>query len=322
MEECIKPLVSILIPMYNSEDYINETLDSCLSQKYKNIEIIIVDDESTDSSYKICETYAAQYKFIKVYKQLNSGAPAARNLAFKKSKGEFIQYLDADDLLSDDKIEGQINILKNEDDSTISYCKYSRFTDDIEKSILNQNSISINYTRSITFFNYLLKTGWLQTSCWLVPRKLIISTGDWRQDLSRNQDGDFFGRVILNSKKGIYSNKGEVFYRILNPNSITAKKKDVLYFESYIKSFYLCADFIILNGKLNENYYIAKMMNGLCERLVVMNSKEVQNGIDKINDLGFASLNKLQHPIIRILKYVFGYRISILIKMKILKLLK
>ena len=107
MEHVLKmnnPKVSILIPLYNSEEYIAETIDSCLNQTYDNIEIIIVDDGSTDAGLEIARQYEIKYENIKVKTQKNSGAPVARNKAFALSTGEYIQYIDADDLLHPDKI--------------------------------------------------------------------------------------------------------------------------------------------------------------------------------------------------------------------------
>ena len=102
------PLVSILIPLYNAEVYIAQTLDNCLAQTYPNIEIIVVDDGSTDGSLVIAQRYEAEHDNIKVLTQPNSGATRARNLAFEHAKGEYIQYLDADDLMSSNKIASQM----------------------------------------------------------------------------------------------------------------------------------------------------------------------------------------------------------------------
>src|SRR5579875_322194 len=101
------PLISIIIPLYNAEKYIIETIDSALQQSYKNIEIIIIDDGSTDSSFNVAETYKSDN--IIVVKQENKGASAARNHGLKLAKGEYIQFLDADDILDVNKIEYQIN---------------------------------------------------------------------------------------------------------------------------------------------------------------------------------------------------------------------
>ena len=97
-----QPLVSILIPCYNSEKWLAETLESALAQTWQNKEIIVVDDGSTDSSLEIAKTFESNK--VKVLRQDNRGASAARNLGLTNAQGDFIQYLDADDLLSEDKI--------------------------------------------------------------------------------------------------------------------------------------------------------------------------------------------------------------------------
>jgi glycosyltransferase involved in cell wall biosynthesis len=309
-----QPLVSILIPVYNSEDYIVETLESCLSQSYSNIEIIIVDDGSKDNSLVICEKYEKKHEFIEVFSQENSGAPKARNFAFEKSKGKYIQYLDADDLLTKDKIKCQVELLISEDYKTISYTNFIEFSKENKAAIENVTPKVSNYTNSIDFFNHLLKTGWLQTSCWLVSRELIHTVGKWREDLSRNQDGDFFGRVILHSKNGVYSKNGGVFYRRENLNSITAQKKGLKYYESYLKSFYYSADIIVARGTNSQKFQIAKAMNGLCERLFLLDSKEVYLGYEKIKKLGFLSNDALENSFLRYLKPIFGYKNSLRLK--------
>src|ERR1700749_4080106 len=105
------PLVSIIIPAYNSAKYLPETIQSALGQTWANKEIINVDDGSTDDSVKVASGYAASNKEIKVTRQENKGAATARNTGLKESKGVYIQFLDADDLLSPTKIETQMNSL-------------------------------------------------------------------------------------------------------------------------------------------------------------------------------------------------------------------
>ena len=99
-------LVSILIPSYNAEEWIEETIQSALSQTWPRKEIIIVDDGSTDNSLRIAKEYESNS--VKVISQENSGAAVARNKALEYAQGDYIQWLDADDLLAPDKIEKQL----------------------------------------------------------------------------------------------------------------------------------------------------------------------------------------------------------------------
>ena len=91
--------VSIIIPLYNNEKYIKECIESLISQTYENIEIIIVDDGSTDKSVEVCEKFKDER--IRLIKQINFGAPSARNEGIKQSSGDFIMFLDSDDYLYD-----------------------------------------------------------------------------------------------------------------------------------------------------------------------------------------------------------------------------
>ena len=145
------PKVSILIPLYNSEEYIAETIDSCLNQTYDNIEIIIVDDGSTDSGLNIVREYENKHKNIKVEAQKNSGAPVARNRAFILSTGEYIQYIDADDLLHPDKIRLQMEVLKNSDDLTIVFGKHGYFKKTIENTEWKDLPVNKNYNSGKQF---------------------------------------------------------------------------------------------------------------------------------------------------------------------------
>lgn len=219
-------LVSILIPLYNSEKYILETLESSINQTYKNIEIIIVDDESTDNSLEIVSNYTKNHTNIniKIYTQKNSGAQKARNLAFEKSSGKYIQYLDADDILSNNKIEEQMKLITKFGDENSYSCKFLRFTDNINNSVYKNNKIDKTFDTAIDWLISSWSNGGMgQTSIWLTPRTIIEKAGDWNEDLAKNQDGEFFSRVILNSKKVIYSEKSIVYYRFTGNSSISSQ---------------------------------------------------------------------------------------------------
>ena len=119
-------LVSIIIPTFNSEKFLKETLDCAINQSYLFKEIIIVDDGSIDKTRLILKDYSDKYNFLRVYHQVNKGACNARNFGFEVSKGELINFLDADDLMDYNKIEKQVAIIKNSQDSIIG-CNWIRF---------------------------------------------------------------------------------------------------------------------------------------------------------------------------------------------------
>ncbi|EGQ8605192.1 glycosyltransferase [Vibrio parahaemolyticus] len=129
-------LVSIIMPSYNSEGTILESIQSVLSQTYKNWELIIVDDRSTDNTWQVIQTYADKYDNIRIYQNKeNLGAGASRNFAIKKARGRFIAFLDSDDLWTEDKLAEQIPfMLKN--NYPLTYTHYSRFNSEEELSVV------------------------------------------------------------------------------------------------------------------------------------------------------------------------------------------
>jgi len=219
----MNPKVSILIPLYNSEKYITETIESCLNQTYKNTETIIIDDQSNDSSYNIALKYQKQYQDkIYVFKNTRKGSCAARNYAFEKSTGKYIQYLDADDLLKPDKIENQIKLFNQHGDDIVISGMWGRFFKSPGDVKWENQSINKDYENTI---NWLVDSwegkGMTTINAWLTPRYIIEKSGKWNEKLLINQDGEFFSRVIVNAKKIIFSPEAKVYYRSGLPDSIS-----------------------------------------------------------------------------------------------------
>ena len=206
-----QPLVSVLIPCYNSERWVAETLDSVLAQSWINIEVIVVDDGSTDHSIDVVKGYVQ--RGIKLICQSNKGAAAARNAAFLASRGEYVQFLDADDLLSANKIESQLRRLIVNPDA-VAVCQWGRFYNNVSNLILNPDDT----WRDLDPIDWLVAAwingeGTLFPALWLVPREVVVKAGPWREDLSLNDDGEFFTRVVLASKQVLYCNEATAYYR-------------------------------------------------------------------------------------------------------------
>lgn len=111
----MEKLVSIIVPVYNVENYLTECIESTLNQTYHNVEIILIDDGSTDRSGKICDTYANKDNRIKVFHKKNGGLSDARNMGIEKVTGEYIYFLDSDDILPTGAIEKMLNACVKED---------------------------------------------------------------------------------------------------------------------------------------------------------------------------------------------------------------
>lgn len=208
----MKNKVSILIPLYNAEEWIAETITSILNQSYENIEVIIVDDSSTDKSLEIAQSFCSEK--VKVITQPNKGACAGRNKAFELSTGDYINFFDADDLLSVDKIKNQMEMVAIFGDDYVYSSKWVAF----EKELINLNytktPIDYSFENIIDWFNLSWQKNLsAQTGIWLTPRALIEQSGGWDENLKVNQDGDFFFRVLIKSKGIKFVDNSFVYYR-------------------------------------------------------------------------------------------------------------
>jgi glycosyltransferase involved in cell wall biosynthesis len=161
---------------------------------------------------------------VKVYQQENAGTCNARNKAFEYSTGDFIQYLDADDLLSEDKITEQIKLFEKYGSSIVASCRWDKFYQDPEEATFPHRYQDKDWEYPIDWLiNSWEGKGVGQTSIWLTPRKLIENAGPWNESLQINQDGEFFNRVLLQASAIKYSPKAKVYYRTGNPESISRK---------------------------------------------------------------------------------------------------
>ena len=116
-------LISIIVPIYNSENYIKKCLDSILAQTYSNLEVILIDDGSTDNSYNICKDYQKKDNRIVLLQQKNAGVSRARNHGLEVAKGEYIGFVDSDDYIEPEMYEILLNSII-ESNSKIAICNY------------------------------------------------------------------------------------------------------------------------------------------------------------------------------------------------------
>ena len=231
----MKPLVSVLIPLYNAKEYLEETINSVKDQTYQNIEIIIVDDGSTDGSYEYAKTF--ENVTVKVYRQKNSGPGTARNKAFALSKGDYIQYLDADDLLAPNKIELQYKAIKKYGDDTFVFGNCEHFNDLTNEKFLQKQSYFKDYNDSDDFLmNYWRESGMIPTGSYLCSRKLIEKAEKWNEKWILNEDGDFVARLAANAKFIKFIPDSLMYYRRSNADSLN-NRRTRKHFESMLESF-------------------------------------------------------------------------------------
>lgn len=212
-------LVSIIIPTFNRGAIIGETLNSVLNQTYTNWECIVVDDGSTDATDNVLAEYCkkdARFQYHKRPSNLPKGGNVCRNIGFTLSKGDFIKWLDSDDLLSKDLLSAQVNTaslyLKNE--YIVITSKWNYFKETVVYIKPKIKEINRNYDSGFDLINDFGKYNtFLPPHVYLVKRDIILKSGLWNETLSINQDGEFFTRVLLNTSKVVHAMEGMVYYR-------------------------------------------------------------------------------------------------------------
>lgn len=194
-------LVSIIIPSYNRVNYLIEAVESCTTQDYKNIEVIIVDDGSTDRTEEIIlnklKKEWSNYNII-YRKQKNSGASSARNMGLKISNGEFIQFLDSDDILYKNKISSQVDKIK-ESDSVGCSC-YGEMAEKIDSEDKIKIGTAFNSIPELIHSLCIGEVHGMQTSAPLWTKK-FIEKYLWDNNISFGDDLEFHIRVLVDVKK-------------------------------------------------------------------------------------------------------------------------
>ena len=207
--------VSVIIPCYNSMPFLKETLTSVFNQTYQNIEVIVIDDGSTDGSFEYVEGLHQAHLWIKRNK--GKGACAARNYGFELSRGDYIQFLDADDLMDADKIEKQVRLLEKYP-NRLAVCSTSHFYDQPEDGKVVDTPFMFSTDHPHEFLLKLYGSdgqnhNMVQTSAWLTPRSVIEKAGLWDETIAKNQDGEFFCRVAMCSHGIRYAENTLNYYR-------------------------------------------------------------------------------------------------------------
>jgi len=216
----MKPLVSILIPSYNAERWVAQAIESALAQTWPNKEIIVVDDGSTDRTLCIADEFSKRGVIVAL--QEHKSASAARNKAFSLCKGDYIQWLDADDMLAPDKIAKQMEFAES--------CANKRILLSSEFGRFHFRTKSAEFTptalwEDLSPVEWLLrKMGrniWMQPGTWLVSRELSEAAGPWDERLSFDDDGEYFCRVLLESDGTKFIRGAKTFYRATGPQSLS-----------------------------------------------------------------------------------------------------
>jgi glycosyltransferase involved in cell wall biosynthesis len=219
------PLVSILIPAYNAGKWIKQTTESAINQTYSNKEIIVVNDGSNDNTLQIVKGFESSQ--VKVIDQKNAGAAAARNTALAHAQGEYLQWLDHDDLLAVEKIAEQMKQVQTiGDECRLFTGSFATFYFCPDRDRMTTGPLWTDLSPLDYFYIKFEQDEWLHTTCWLVSRKLTEQAGPWLDLRSPDDDGEYFCRVVAAADGIIFVPTAKSYWRIGNSASFSYSRQN------------------------------------------------------------------------------------------------
>lgn len=303
-------LVSIIIPCYNAERYLEATLQSALAQTYLNCEIIVIDDGSTDDSIKILKKYEHQ---IRWETGPNQGACKARNRGLALAQGEYIQFLDADDLLHPEKIQIHVQILKETGLSLIqspTHCFRNNEDHYPWEELPHWNDFILSGTefcilKRLGELNQLLMIpgsnihfSHSHNHGWLVKAECLKQVGPWNEALHIFQDVEYFERVLLQVPKVYFSGQVLTRYRMDAPNSIS-KKRTRSHQESLLQYIQFAETILEYDQGLRARIGLARLYYILMRRCIPQHLDIARLSNQRIKELKIPKGEEAYTPIVK-----------------------
>ncbi|WP_300534363.1 glycosyltransferase family A protein [uncultured Mameliella sp.] len=215
------PTVSIIIPCYNKQAYVRAAIDSALAQSHP-CQVVVVDDGSSDGSLAEVQAFDGR---ITWETGPNRGGSAARNRGLELATGAWVQFLDADDILPEGKIAAQLAALDGAPEGTMAFCPWSYFHDDGAINPADARRYWHSYDSGVGLLvDMWYNGGFFPPHAWLTPRALIDRAGHWDEALTGDDDGEFFGRVLVAASEMRFCEDTRVLYRDPPEGSVSRDK--------------------------------------------------------------------------------------------------
>ena len=238
-------MISVIVPVYNVKDYLQACVGSILQSSFNDLEVILIDDGSTDGSGYICDEYASRDERIRVIHKQNGGVSSARNAGIDAARGEYVAFIDGDDMIHPQMFEILVNALnEGEDDYDFSMC-YFKKVNEVEDTTIYQKEIasySIKIISQEDFFRRIYSTdGFEMGQSHIAASKLYKRSFIDRlyfKELKVGEDTEWVHRACMRMKKCILVEK-ELYYYIQRGSSLTHESKNRNFIDS-IRSQYIC----------------------------------------------------------------------------------
>lgn len=220
---------------YNASEFVGDSIRSVLAQTYPDIELIIVNDGSTDDSEEKILGFADSR--IRYLRQENKGQCAALNFGIARAKGEYIHFLDADDLMNEEHLERMCKKLGEKDDA-VAFCEWGAFYD---------NDVSTTSFNKLDNWKDMKPAEWLKVELrqycdmvagwrWLIPAGLLKKAGGWGERLTLNNDFEFSLRLLSKSDRLLFAEGAKIFYRWAAPQGLSQRKSEKSYRDAILST--------------------------------------------------------------------------------------
>lgn len=301
--------VSIIISAYNAERYLAETLDAVIAQTWQHLEVIVVNDGSTDRTREIILQYATHN--VKLVDQQNGGQDAALNNGYRHATGQYIKFMDSDDLINPEMIARQMAVLGGSEEH-VAYAEWSRFYNDDPNTAVFTRRV---YWRDMAPLDFLTSEPngvMLQCGIMLIPRKIIDRVGLWDERISLlYNDTEFFARVIPASAGVRFSEGAKLYYRSGTAQSVSSKKRSLKYYEAAYLACQLMTESLIpiedtprvrrlISNALLMQYY------DMYPRFPDMQKKYLA----KIKEVGHGNYRVKGGRVLQLLTFFFGWKLA------------
>lgn len=278
-------LISIVVPIYNVEKYLNKCVDSLINQTYKNIEIILVDDGSTDSCPQICDEYIQRDNRIKVIHKKNGGLSSARNVGIKEANGSYLLFVDSDDYIEYNTCKELIECLKKENVDIIQFKKRVFSENEILNDIENASTNYLDYKvySNIEAYDIYMNNGEFTREAWdkLYSKNLFndieYPVGRLAEDLATTY------KLITKAKKIGLLNR-ELYNYLVRKNSIMGQKSIKL-MEDTCRAHLEIYNFNEIYNKKYLKNSITNYYNNLVKLYCRLHMENIEQNIDKINEI-------------------------------------
>jgi glycosyltransferase involved in cell wall biosynthesis len=302
-----QPLVSVVIAAYNADKYILEAVNSVLKQTYTRLELIVVNDGSSDGTKDIVDSI--EDPRLVSLNQMNKGQDAAFNHGYRKSKGDFIKFFDADDYLSANMIDEQIKAIETYPEY-VAYAPLGRFFND---DLNTAKFIDHAYYRDANALDFLTSDyagPMLQCGSMLMHRSLIDKSGLWNEDLILFNDTEFFTRILLRSKGVKITNKAKLYYRSGLSTSLTAQKQR-RFFESTKKAIELIEKHVLaVENSPRTRALIANLYQMRVYDMYPLFKDLAQHHQRRIEALGGSTYRLKSGKVFNLISSIFGWKVA------------